>query len=142
MDLHYALYQSRASIDATPEQHNDILQTSQRNNSRHGITGFLLHEGCSFIQYLEGPKTGVFTTLARIGRDPRHTDFDIIKIGPTPEKLMPDWPMAFVHTDQPSFEALRNDHKGRIDLKIGDPLEFVAMLSANAHVLHNRHLQA
>lgn len=142
MELHYALYQSCALIPASPEHHNAILEASQRNNSAAGITGFLHREGDSFIQYLEGPKTGLFTTLARIGRDTRHSDFEIISVGSAKQNMMQDWQMGFVDSDQLSFAEMLDVKNGRIDLKTVDPLDIVTFLSANAHALRDRHIAA
>jgi len=142
MELHYALYQSRALVDDDPAQHNSILEISQRNNQAQGITGFLHREGDYFIQYLEGPKTTLFETLARIGRDTRHTEFEVIAVGPVAQKMMPDWQMGFVDAEQLSLSDMLDISDSKIDLRPVDPLDVVTFLAANAHALRDRQMTA
>ncbi len=49
-----------------------ILEQSQRNNARDGVTGLLYFGGRRFLQVIEGPATAVEAAIARIQRDPRH----------------------------------------------------------------------
>jgi hypothetical protein len=49
-----------------------ILQSSQRNNRRDGVTGLLFGNGTRFLQVLEGEPDKVEAIMARIAKDPRH----------------------------------------------------------------------
>lgn len=48
-DFHYALYHSISLLPPTADFHNDIMKTSQKNNMRDGLTGFLHREGDFFL---------------------------------------------------------------------------------------------
>lgn len=72
----------------------DILMTSQRNNSRHGVTGFLIFDKTNFIQILEGDGPIVLETYERIKTDPRHGDISVIAAGEANARAFPDWSMG------------------------------------------------
>lgn len=73
-----------------------ILETSQRNNAKAGVTGALMFNGGAFAQVLEGPRLGVETTFERIQRDERHGDVTGLQCGPVEERGFANWSMAFV----------------------------------------------
>ena len=55
-DFHYALYHSISLLPPTADFHNDIMKTSQKNNMRDGLTGFLHREGRLFYSVSGGPE--------------------------------------------------------------------------------------
>ena len=57
-----------------------LFSTSQRNNSRDGITGFLIFDKTWFVQILEGEKLKVTDTYNRIARDSRHSSATIMNV--------------------------------------------------------------
>lgn len=73
-----------------------ILQTSQRNNARCGVTGALLFNKGAFAQVLEGPRASVEATFERIQRDARHGDVTVLQCGPAAARCFANWSMAFV----------------------------------------------
>jgi hypothetical protein len=66
------VYISTSRLQPTPQELDDILQVSRRNNERAGVSGLLLAGGRRFLQALEGPEAAVMATYARISADPRH----------------------------------------------------------------------
>ncbi len=72
----------------------DIVSTSQRNNSRDGITGFLIFDKTWFVQILEGDKTQVMETYNRIARDTRHSTATIMNVRDVEARLFPNWTMG------------------------------------------------
>jgi hypothetical protein len=142
VELHFALYCSRACVPDTPEHHWQILQASQTNNLCHGLTGFLHREQSHFIQFIEGPKTPLNDTLARIGRDPRHNGFEILQYGPLKAKLLPDWQMGFVDPGQVSLVDLLGITEDRLEIKSLNPFDLVMFLAHNASCLRKRTLAA
>jgi hypothetical protein len=72
----------------------DILTASQRNNSRYGITGFLIFDKVSFLQVLEGEASAVLETFERIKTDKRHTNLSVIAASDVDARAFPDWAMG------------------------------------------------
>jgi hypothetical protein len=74
----------------------EILMTSQRNNSKVGVTGALLFNSGCFAQVLEGPRKAVETTFERIQRDLRHSDVSVLQYEPVEARGFSNWSMAFI----------------------------------------------
>ena len=72
-----------------------ILETSQRNNGKVGVTGALLYNSGGFAQVLEGPRTAVEATFERIQRDLRHSDVSVLQCEAVEDRGFPNWSMAF-----------------------------------------------
>ncbi|WP_226699703.1 BLUF domain-containing protein [Qipengyuania gaetbuli] len=104
-----------AAVDST-EVFN-IIDTSNRRNPARGITGFLLHDGERFLQFLEGPPLEVEGLLAEIERDPRHTDLVIVYDEGAQEPWFPDWAMKRLinFTGPPAIDQLREELAGKPD---------------------------
>lgn len=94
-DLSHVLYLSSAAHLMEPRELSELLESSQRNNERDGITGMMLYDGGSIIQYLEGPADRLAATWSRIQRDSRHKGVLVASEGPTTERLFSDWNMGF-----------------------------------------------
>lgn len=75
---------------------SQILEASQRNNARVGVTGALMFNAGAFAQVLEGPQDGVESTFERIQCDPRHGDVTVLQCGPAESRSFANWSMAFV----------------------------------------------
>jgi hypothetical protein len=73
----------------------DVLRVSRENNTRDGVTGLLLYQGGNFIQLLEGEAAAVDAVYARVMKDPRHHSVLRMLDNESPERLFPDWSMAF-----------------------------------------------
>lgn len=74
----------------------DILAHSERNNSRHRVTGFLLFDKTHFMQILEGDRTDVEAIFAGIEKDPRHSEVTVLHEGMTERRAFPEWSMGGV----------------------------------------------
>jgi hypothetical protein len=72
---------------------DDILLSARRNNRRDGITGALLCRADLFMQFLEGPRSKVTATFARILRDDRHIEVGLVWCCEAPHRLFPQWDM-------------------------------------------------
>jgi hypothetical protein len=96
--IHQLVYYSRNTVPggdrAMLTNMRDILSVSQRNNSRNGVTGFLIFDKTWFVQILEGERARVTETYARIGRDTRHAATTIINVRDVPARLFPNWTMG------------------------------------------------
>ncbi|MEO8563894.1 MAG: BLUF domain-containing protein [bacterium] len=73
----------------------ELLERARTNNARRGLSGLLLHAGGNFLQALEGPENVVREILARIERDPRHRNMQVLFFDHVPERLFADWSMGF-----------------------------------------------
>lgn len=78
-----------------------ILDASQRNNRRDGVTGALLFTRSYFTQVLEGPIDAVEETFERVQLDRRHVDVRTIFHRPIVDRAFGEWRMAFagLHDD-------------------------------------------
>ncbi len=96
--IHQLVYYSRNTVPggdrAMLTNMREILSISQRNNSRDGITGFLIFDKTWFVQILEGERARVTGTYDRIARDPRHAAATIVNVRDVPGRLFPNWTMG------------------------------------------------
>ena len=69
-----------------------IIESSQSNNPKKGVTGTLMTSGGLFYQVLEGPPAEVDALYEIIRRDPRHRDVLLLdSIEGVTERLFPRW---------------------------------------------------
>jgi hypothetical protein len=73
---------------------NGILEVSNRNNEKAGITGALIFDSLWFVQILEGEREAVSQTLCRIVSDPRHDAVTIMDCRPADKRLFGNWWMG------------------------------------------------
>ena len=96
--IHQLVYYSRNVVvgndRAMLTNLREIVSASQRNNSRDGITGFLIFDKTWFIQVLEGEKASVSETYTRIARDPRHATATIMDARNVQDRSFPNWTMG------------------------------------------------
>ena len=91
------LYCSHATELMTGEKLLQIVETSQQNNSRGGITGLLVYGGGMFLQWLEGPRPAVEALMATLSTDPRHETIVRLQVlEDLKERLYPSWIMQNV----------------------------------------------
>lgn len=98
--LHRLVYASKSALPGPESEIAEavaqILQVSQANNARVGVTGALLFNSGAFAQVLEGPLSAVEATFERIQRDPRHGEVTVLQCAPVAERGFQNWSMAFV----------------------------------------------
>jgi hypothetical protein len=99
MGLERVIYVSTANHAIDASALADILDASVRNNGASGLTGMLLYAGGSFMQVLEGDSEAVDATLARVCRDPRHSDVFEIDRSPIEERAFANWRMGLRRLD-------------------------------------------
>jgi uncharacterized membrane protein (DUF373 family) len=101
------IYLSSATRTMSQADLEDILRTARENNARLGITGMLLYGNKTFIQILEGEEGVVHELVKTIKRDPRHTNFQIVKEKPIEQHEYADWSMGFKRVSGEDFEAVK-----------------------------------
>jgi Sensors of blue-light using FAD len=72
---------------------NGILSDARRCNERDAITGALICRADLYLQLLEGPEAAVDATFARIAKDNRHLEVNLLSRVPVAKRLFPDWAM-------------------------------------------------
>jgi len=94
-DLEALVYVSSATHQFCLAEIDYLLNRAQARNAEENVTGVLLYNDGSILQYLEGPADVLTKIFEIIKADPRH--FGIIELyrGPIPAREFAEWPMAF-----------------------------------------------
>jgi len=99
--LVYASTFNFGRVSHAPSALRDILSSSRRNNLGAGITGYLIFDGETFLQILEGAEAAVLQTFARIEADERHRLVDILTSEAAESRRFDAWSMAgYLRTPQ------------------------------------------
>ncbi len=93
--LFQIVYLSAAAKGLAPAEVDDILIVARARNASADVTGMLLYADKSFVQVLEGERTNVEATFARIARDSRHTGILVLLKQPISARNFRDWSMGF-----------------------------------------------
>jgi len=93
--LFYTIYASSATIRLSQHDLLELLKKARLKNEAHGLTGMLLYRDGTYLQFLEGQRADIDSLLKRLGDDPRHQAIRILREGTVPERLFPDWSMAY-----------------------------------------------
>ncbi len=123
------LYASNTSRDVSQDVLDDILAASRRNNPRDGITGMLLYVEGGFMQVLEGEDAAVSAVYARIARDRRHWNSQVLLDRAAP-RAFGEWSMGFERPrpgDDGIFAITRDAIGGK--LKPEAPREIMTLLT-------------
>ena len=106
----------------------DILQTSQNNNYRDNITGFLIFDKSSFWQILEGEQTLVDAAYARISNDPRHDGLHLIAARQVEARDFPEWSMGgFIRSTEAQDIYARHGFDGEVTSEKPDADRIIAL---------------
>ena len=89
------------------DQIDEILAQSRRNNPPAGLTGALIYDNRTFLQWLEGGVDPIRDVFARISRDERHTDVRLLTVRKLNGRWFPDWSMTAVVTQDQELRALK-----------------------------------
>src|SRR5512145_806578 len=92
------LYASRAVREIDDALVASILESSQKHNAEHGITGILCtySQGNLFLQVLEGGRAAVNALYGSIVRDSRHRDVTLLDYAEIRERRFAGWRMGSV----------------------------------------------
>ena len=91
--LVYASTFNVGRVDHAPTALRHILSSSKRNNASAGITGFLVFDGETFLQVLEGRKDDISAIFSRIESDDRHRNIEILGWKPATDRSFEHWAM-------------------------------------------------
>jgi hypothetical protein len=95
MSLTALAYVSSAKHLLSEDELKRLLESARQRNSRHRVTGVLLYNDGSFLQYIEGPPEGLVVVFEHIRRASQHHDIIELVNGPVTERVFPDWLMGF-----------------------------------------------
>ncbi|MFO7919723.1 MAG: BLUF domain-containing protein [Nioella sp.] len=84
-----------------------ILQVSHRNNARDGLTGALVYDNKTFLQWLEGDEVAIRDVFERISGDSRHTDIKLLTVRRLEDRWFPDWSMTAAVTESQTLRGLK-----------------------------------
>jgi len=102
--MHKIIYLSSSREYLSPEQINELLIQSRKNNLKNNITGVLLYFDGDFLQVLEGPKKEILDLFETIKKDKRHSQIFSVLNKEIKEKHFPEWNMGFASSN---YEKLR-----------------------------------
>lgn len=128
-ELFRIVYVSTAAPGLGDRDIEDLLNVSQSNNDERYITGYLVHNGSSFMQLLEGPAGEVEEIYARILRDRRHSGVVRIQAEWVRERVFPNWSMNYFRVD-------RHDGVGAMVSRGNDSVDSLMEAGVPRDVLH------
>jgi hypothetical protein len=96
MAIYRLIYVSQAVAGLEYPDLVDILEKSERNNKKVGITGMLSFGDSMFLQVLEGSRRVVSQTYNRILLDKRHVNAELIDFSEIEQRDFSLWSMKVV----------------------------------------------
>lgn len=93
--MYQVLYQSKASLNLSETDIENILHTANNYNNANDITGCLLYNDGIFLQILEGEEETVQKLYEKILKDNRHTNIELLESGHSSKRSFSKWGMAY-----------------------------------------------
>lgn len=93
-------YASRALNGVSSRLIREILEASQRNNPRKGLTGILCCNADIFLQVLEGPRDRVNELYNFLADDQRHKELTILDYEEISVRRYANWSMGWAGAKQ------------------------------------------
>lgn len=93
--MHQLVYVSAAAKEMRPQELLGMLAGARERNKAAGITGMLLYKNGHFMQVIEGSEDAVGRLFVKLCNDPRHGKILVLFEGEVPERMFPDFSMAF-----------------------------------------------
>lgn len=87
------VYRSRARRAFDGNTLGALLNTARVRNRAESLTGLLVYDEGTFLQWLEGPAEGLEKVADSIRKDPRHGDFEVLSEGMQPRRAFSGWDM-------------------------------------------------
>lgn len=94
-------------VEFSFEEVENILRVSQEKNAQAAITGALVYDNFTFLQWLEGDPIAIREVFERLSDDPRHTDIKLIAVRKLSDRLFPDWSMTAAVTNDQELRGLK-----------------------------------
>jgi len=90
----------------------ELLSQARRENRKRNITGVLARQDNEVLLVLEGTAERVGEALSAIGRDPRHSGFQVVRVKPALKRDFPGWWMASTQLDANRFGRIEGAFAG------------------------------
>lgn len=87
------VYSSRAYMPTDIKTVSRLADEAAENNRKQDISGVLVSNERSFLQWLEGPAETVCGLMSRISNDKRHGGIELLSAGWVAERRFSDWAM-------------------------------------------------
>ena len=116
--LYSLVYTSTASRPLAKSDLEYILTNARKRNLEEDVTGLLLFTDGKFMQYLEGPKSGVLKIFESIKKSKLHEKIVETSRQPIVAREYGDWSMAFL-ADVDAHSLARTE----ADAPLADSLE-------------------
>lgn len=95
------VYMSRATDEFGSRQARHQLRFhAQASNANADISGMLIYCEGYFVQAIEGPAATADGLFARIAKDVRHTDIELLARTESDARVFGRWSMGFVEADE------------------------------------------
>lgn len=116
MSVFGLVYLSRASIDFSSQQLQELVKKSQQHNQKLEITGMLLMSDGYFFQLLEGEEEFVSRLFNVISEDKRHQDVHVLFSGNLVKRYCPNWSMMLLVNEAITPEQTQDKVNGLLSL--------------------------
>lgn len=117
------VYRSRSQI--VGDEYEKLMATCLRNNPARDITGVLISHSGWFLQVLEGSAVNVNSLFKVIEKDPRHSDFLLLRFNAIATRDFSDWSMASIEVDEQRFINLANQALQAEDIAMSAVRDFL-----------------
>jgi hypothetical protein len=112
-------YTSRARLDLSDEELDDIHRTARRLNALDGVTGLLLFDGSRFLQIIEGAEGAIDNLVERLRNDRRHSAFEVRDERFVERRSFEDWSMELLRVSA-GYRAARDEVETILPAGIAD----------------------
>lgn len=113
MPIRVIAYSSIAVEGLPTDRLTNLIGDAAAFNVQAGVTGVLLYDGESFLQYLEGPEDGVRVAYDRVCQSSSHREIVELFRGRADKRHFPFWSMHCVTVRDRELEAVaRGDWTG------------------------------
>ncbi len=121
------------------EELDALVQRAAAFNLEAGVTGVLLFDGVSFLQYIEGPEEGVERAYSRILASAFHSEIVELGRGTVGGRLLPYWSMHWLLADPTQLRSVaRADWTGFV--RSSDPSSRRSTAMDRLHVYVHPHV--
>ncbi|MBX2882641.1 MAG: BLUF domain-containing protein [Granulosicoccus sp.] len=90
-------YTSESVINFTREMFEQLHETCESSNRKHGVTGYLSWRSGRFFQYIEGPEDSIEDLMVRVQKDDRHKVLHILNLGTIDQRRFSSWDMLNIN---------------------------------------------
>ncbi len=126
MRLKTLTHTSRARLDLTDEDLNDIHQTARHLNALDGVTGLLLFDGSRFLQIIEGAESAIDNLVERLRSDSRHSAFEIRDERYVERRSFADWSMELLRVSA-GYKTARDEVATILPADVASPVRHLIL---------------